>query len=94
MQKHCGPINTHIHIYLLSKSPIAGGAFLGLAALTRFPTGIFFGIAFLCFLGFKKRKEVISLVKGFFIPVVPFLIFNYFMYAVLRKQKKHPYRCE
>lgn len=68
-------------IYLfLCRSFLYSGILLGLGFITRFPAGIFFGILFLLFMYLKKRKELPVLIKGFFVPLVPYFLFNYFMY--------------
>jgi len=62
-----------------------GGILLGFSFLTRFPQGIWFGAVFLAFLWRKEKwgskfygLAVLSL--GFCLPVLPYLVFNYFRY--------------
>ncbi len=67
-------------------SYVLGGFFLGLSFLTRFPQGIWFGSVFLVLLFWKesfssRMKKLISLTAGFLVPVVPYLLFNYFQYG-------------
>ena len=62
------------------------GLCFGLTFMTKFPQGIFFGVAGLILLFRKenilnKIKNIILLVVGFLIPVIPFLLFNYYKYG-------------
>ena len=57
------------------------GLLLGLAFLTRFPLGIFFGSVFLLFLFRRRGKELGWVTTGFLLPVLPYLILNYFRYG-------------
>ncbi len=64
----------------------AAGILLGLSFLTRFPQGIWFGTIFLILLfreepWGRKLSALFSLSLGFFLPVAPFLLFNYFRYG-------------
>jgi len=61
------------------------GIFLGLSFLTKFTTGIFFAAIFMVLLVKKeklltKMKNLFSLGVGFILPVIPYMIFNYFRY--------------
>ncbi len=64
------------------------GFFVSLSFLTKFPQGIIF--AALIFVLIIKKKSVLTKIKnvsiitaGFLIPVIPYLIFNYFRYPNL-----------
>ncbi|MFQ5620225.1 MAG: ArnT family glycosyltransferase [Candidatus Nanoarchaeia archaeon] len=63
------------------------GVLLGLAAITRFPIGLGFGsvMVFLVLYWLKDRKfehieKAFKVIVGFFIPLIPFFVFNYVMY--------------
>ena len=77
-------------VYLFLENKILlSGIFFGLAAITRFPVGLFFAVMFFVLLYYKKKKSLITLVKGFFIPVALFLIFNYAMYHKVTSKLWH-----
>lgn len=73
-------------IYLFTREKIfLSGFFLSLAFLTKFPQGILIAAVFLAILFnktnlIKKLKNLMILSMGFIIPVVPYLVFNYFSY--------------
>lgn len=60
------------------------GIFLGLAFLTRFPLGIWFGVIAVTIVCYNKMKEKAPLffatAAGFFLVVTPYLLFNYYRY--------------
>jgi hypothetical protein len=62
------------------------GLFLSLAFLTKFTMGIFFAGIFLAMVIkkqplLKKIKELIIIGMSFIIPIIPYLVFNYFKYG-------------
>ncbi len=64
------------------------GIFLSLAFLTKFTAGIFFAAIFMVLM-FKKEKfsvkvkNMFYLSVGFVLPIIPYMIFNYFRYPNL-----------
>jgi 4-amino-4-deoxy-L-arabinose transferase-like glycosyltransferase len=72
-------------LVLIGQRKFFAGILLGLAFLTRFPMGIWFGASFLMILFRKEdlRKKVggiIAVVSGFMVFVLPYLYFNYVRY--------------
>ncbi len=55
------------------------GIFSGISFLFRFPQGLLL-IVFSSLIFFKNKKRLFNFVTGWFIAVLPFLIFNLFMY--------------
>ena len=70
--------------FVRKKSPWLVGFFCALAFLTRFPVGLLFICLFVSyFFVFKKKNLFFGLSKfivSFFLTLVPYLIFNFFMY--------------
>lgn len=66
---------------LIHHKPLLSGVFIGLAFLTKFPAGIFL-VAFVLPLLLKKDiRSSAFIIAGFFIPLVPYFVFNHFMYG-------------
>jgi hypothetical protein len=68
-----------------SKKVFFAGIFLSLAFLTKFTMGIFFAAIFLTILIQKEKllakiKELFIITIAFVIPIIPYMIFNYFRY--------------
>lgn len=70
-----------IILFIKNKNLLLVGFLLSLSFLTKFPQGIWFASVFIVLLLRKKIKELIYLSLGFSSLVLPFLIFNYFMYG-------------
>ena len=74
-------------VYLLIiKKNLFSGLFFGIAFMTRFLQLIPFAIIIILFLIYNKNdkklmKNSFSIIAGFFIPVVPYLFLNYFIYG-------------
>lgn len=65
---------------------VLAGVCLALSFLTRFPQGIWFAAVFMIFLLYKepiiaKFKNLLALTLGFVLPIIPYLVFNYYRYG-------------
>lgn len=65
--------------FYLEKKPFASGIFAGIAFLTKFPEAIV--VAFIGIALFRKWKEAGKFALGALCFIVPYLIFNWFMYG-------------
>jgi hypothetical protein len=67
--------------FIFKQRYFLGGAFVSVAFLTKFPAGLFL----ICFIPLVFSKEKLRNIfyygMGFFVVLIPYLIFNYFMYG-------------